>query len=808
MSFRRTMSLCTLAAICTSVPTTLAQDQPGPAEIVRQIEAEHAGSLIDLCRELDEQLVILLPGWSDHAARSALLGVPIEPERIELRERIKHLSAFITAAEPVLQAALREADDHGDEGIEAAVQLAEVLLPLARARALLLYGAAEDPALGLNDESRRAFEESIALAERTESVSAWTDVERGLIIASAAIRLNRTDRASEAIRAVRLAIREQPQLAEQVPDLLSTRAALETLLIAVARSPVEARDALPDDPDHAEDQERLRLRLVAMSAERASTLEQRDRLLIAEADRQANRALDQALASDLQIDRDRPRWIEPLLRSAALIDETTANRLGGSASSAYALLEAIRVTPADGGSAKIQEMLGSQNLSGLAVLGSILELRVGLRPAASATDVPALILAASDLHLLAPDAPVTHDAMRHIATTLRSALRSGIRGVSRDAELQSLTMDLIDAITSRHDLGRSNLDLLAMASLGTGDLDSANAILHVSEAAHRIAAALERTNATDEDASWAAASVGAALFNAVARHQVLAIFDEGLLDPEQESRCLSSLSDLASRMDGLGTQSHQSLRRTILAMDLVEQSKGGEALELLDRDQQPGDFVAPWAHEMIRTRAALQGGSSPQITTDGHRYGAALFALRDVPARFDLRGSIPSADDRWDRASAALAAGAALMTPDPAYTRLSIRCLSAALRTEERQTLGSIRASVQQAQRNYEHADDQNWAAVIDAEAALRLNDDEAAFTILRGLVQRTPVEDRGSRAYWYASMRMLEILSRQNADGSRTQAIAREIRRLKLQPSWGAHEDLAAAINEIVDTLRVPSEP
>jgi len=804
-SFRRIISLCTLAAGCTLAPSTLAQNQADPAAIVRQIEAEHSASLVDLCRELDGRLVILLPDWTDPDARWALLGVPTEAERYELRERIEQLSGFIRAAEPVLEAALRDADTESDDGIEAAVQLAEVLLPLARARALLLYGAAVDPSLGRSDESSRAFEEAISLAERTESVSAWTDAERGLIIAAASIRLNRSDRATEAVRAVRLSIREQPQLTEQIPGLAATRAALETLLIAVARTPVDARDALPDDAD---DRERLRLRLVAMSVEQATTVDQRDRLLRAEADRQANLALDQALEADLHIEREHPHWIQPLRRIAALIDQNTAERLGGTASGAYALIAANGITPADGGSGTVRSQLRSKDLSGLAVLGSILELRVGLRPAASRTDVAALAHAAWDLHTLAPDARVTHNALHQLAEILRSELRSGLDGVSRNPEIRSITMDLIDAIIARNALGRSNLDLLAMASQDSSDLSDAPAMLRAAEAVQRIAAALESTGATDDDAAWAAASIGAPLLNALARHQVLAIFDEGLLDAEQESTCLNSLTALASRMDGLGTSSHHALRSAIMAMDLLEHTRGGDALELLDQHPEPGDFVAAWADELLRTRASLQAGNSPQITTDGQRYGAALFALRDVPARFDLRGSIPSTDDRLERASAALAAGAALMTPDPAYTRLSIRCLSAALRTEDRQTLGSIRATAQQAHRNYEHADDQNWAAIIDAEAALRMSDDESAFAILRGLVQRTPVEDRGSRAYWHASMRMLEILARQNSDGTRTQAIAREIRRLKLQPSWGAHDDIAAAISSVASTLPTPDEP
>jgi hypothetical protein len=80
----------------------------------------------------------------------------------------------------------------------------------------------------------------------------------------------------------------------------------------------------------------------------------------------------------------------------------------------------------------------------------------------------------------------------------------------------------------------------------------------------------------------------------------------------------------------------------------------------------------------------------------------------------------------------------------------------------------------------------------------LRLGDDAGAFAALRRVVARTPAEDRSARSYWHASMRMLEILVRQNADGSRSEAIAREVRRLRLQPSWGTHTDLSERIERI----------
>jgi hypothetical protein len=50
--------------------------------------------------------------------------------------------------------------------------------------------------------------------------------------------------------------------------------------------------------------------------------------------------------------------------------------------------------------------------------------------------------------------------------------------------------------------------------------------------------------------------------------------------------------------------------------------------------------------------------------------------------------------------------------------------------------------------------------------------------------------------------MRMLEVLNRQNADASRTPAIAREFRRLRLQPSWRAHPDICERIDAIASQV------
>ena len=152
-------------ALGASILTPIPLHAQSPGDRVAAIQREHGDSLIDLCRALDAELLGALPAWSDGAFRWAAFGVPTDEERLRLRTAARELSDLLTAMQPVIEERLREADASNEPGIEQAVQLSTVLVPLARARALLLYGVAVDPVVGLSDESRRAFEEARRVAE-------------------------------------------------------------------------------------------------------------------------------------------------------------------------------------------------------------------------------------------------------------------------------------------------------------------------------------------------------------------------------------------------------------------------------------------------------------------------------------------------------------------------------------------------------------------------------------------------------------------------------------------------------------------
>ncbi|MCA9305613.1 MAG: hypothetical protein KDA16_03725 [Phycisphaerales bacterium] len=89
------------------------------------------------------------------------------------------------------------------------------------------------------------------------------------------------------------------------------------------------------------------------------------------------------------------------------------------------------------------------------------------------------------------------------------------------------------------------------------------------------------------------------------------------------------------------------------------------------------------------------------------------------------------------------------------------------------------------------------------AESILLTGDDAGAFAAFRYMAQLTET-DKSSRDYWHAQARLAEILVRQNADGSRTDTIARLIRRLRTEPGLDQHPDCAARLDRVAKTVGV----
>lgn len=763
-----------LTASLLSASTLLAQSPEqspvqSPAERVRAIQLQHEDSLPDLCRAFDAELLRALPPWSDPAFRWALFGVPTDTERERLRTDARNLAALLSAMQPVIDERLREADRTNQRGIEEAVQLGTVLMPLARARGLLLYAVAVDPAIGSTDESLRALEQAQRIALQAESVSAWSAAERALIIAAASLRLNQPEPAIESIRTLRDAMREDPLLTEQIAGLARTRAALETLLVATARSPVEARDSMPEDPADAQ---RLRLRLAAIAAASASTPDEHARLLSVEADRLANLALD--LARDNRFDD--PSWVEQIERCEALLNGANPTRLSQTAQATLRIAGATRSTDPDA-------TLEGRDLGPLTLLALTVQLRAINHEDTDLIAPERLAQLGLGFDRLASDTVLGESALEQIGLLLRVHLSQPVQDAS-EAERDRLR-DLTEVLAARPNASRSNLDLLGAVMQG-GPVERASTLLEIAR----------RTGAADEDARLALGNSANILLDRLVRNQINAVLDQPTISPEEEQHIIDLLARLADPYERAGGET---ARLTMMrAAALSDPQADLAALRAI----KPAPS-SNWIHEVLTTRAALLAGQPlADPVTDNTVFAAAIFASRDLPQDLDIRGTIPASDRTIPAAQSAIEAGTVLSQRSGVYTRLAILAFSAALHTDDEETLKRLAAEAEQARARVEHPADRAWLSIIGAEAAMRSDDDAKAFGTYRDLVATTPVEDRGTRAYWHASMRMLEILARQNADGSRTPAIAREIRRLKLQPSWGAHEDIRARIERLTSEL------
>lgn len=740
-----------------------------PIERVAALQREHEDSLADLCRAFDAELLHALPPWSDDGLRWALFGVPTDGERDGLRKTASDLADLLGAMQPVIDNRLREADAANEDGIEEAVQLSTVLLPLARARGLLVYGVAVEPAVGTSDESRRAFEEARRTAERAESVSAWSDAERELIIALASLRLRDTERAVEAIRSIRDAFREDRDLVETAPGTLASLRAAETLLVAIARSPIEARGSMPEDPGDAE---RLRLRLASISASQASTVDQRSRLLAAETDRLAGQALDLARAHAW----DDLSWLPPILRCEALLSNANAETLGQTAEATLLIAEASRAEDP-------RTVLRDAEVGPLTVLALALQAGQLDPDAPESIRVKHLSELGIGFDTLASDTPLGESALEWVAYLLRVCLASPDHPEIWDDATDTDIAGLVDALIARPGSSRSNLDLLAIPT-------GADAF----ERAQRLLERTTQNDLTDRDAQVALAASATRLLDLLVRSQVSSLIDEPIISREKEQHAIELLGRLADPLER--AEGDPALIATMRVAGLAEPEAAFRTLQTIELDPD-------WIVEVLTTRAALLAGESlTGPVTDNRIFGAALFAQRDLPDGADIRAAIPGSQPDFALADTAAAAGAALSHRSGIYTRLAIRSLSAALRTDDADTLRKAATAATEALARVKEPADRVWLSIIGAEAALRTGDDADAFGMFRTIVGATAPEDRSARAYWHASMRMLEILSRQNADGSRTPAIAREIRRLRLQPSWRAHPDICERIDAIASVV------
>ncbi len=237
-------------------------------------------------------------------------------------------------------------------------------------------------------------------------------------------------------------------------------------------------------------------------------------------------------------------------------------------------------------------------------------------------------------------------------------------------------------------------------------------------------------------------------------------------------------------------------------LDPAEPGAAGAWLALRGGDPEAAlDLLATAAPvsvlERLRLRALLAAGRGDEaraLAASGALDEAALAAAAEGALRETLRERhgiheafpvAPAAADAGIDVVRAARAGTPTTLDGPLAARAAMALLAA---PQERRTHDAWPAT----------APWPVWREVAQAEARLRVGDDAGAFALFRGIAERTPAETRGERAYWHASTRIVEILHRRDADGSRRPTIRREIERLRRQPSWNDHPDCTRRIEAV----------
>ena len=192
--------------------------------------------------------------------------------------------------------------------------------------------------------------------------------------------------------------------------------------------------------------------------------------------------------------------------------------------------------------------------------------------------------------------------------------------------------------------------------------------------------------------------------------------------------------------------------------------------------------------------AALQKRKQPGVTYLGVWIGRAAWA--EIGARADLLPETVRGNDDIDRLATALTIAMELTVhTEPLDRHTGIALVLAGRNAEAKALLTPVCA-----------ADPTDALARLAlADALIGLGEDAAAFPMLRTIAAEGEADRRYDRAYFRAWVRMLQVLDRQNGDGSRTEAITREVFRLRQAPEVAGFVDLRDAMDALAARYPAP---
>jgi len=788
-------------------PGALADMPSEPCELFAQSEAslETAGKMA----EQVEAWTRWLASWG--ADRAVQYAVPGEADIAMCRKAAHSIAWLGTRSMGMLSVAIEASDRAGvgnDQVILDSVHLRETVLPLRTARALVLQAA-----LTGDDAQRRTLgEQAQAMVEHVPASGPWSEIERSMVLALSWLARGETDEAVKHLAAAHTASID-PATPDAVRRVMGDEIALGGVLATLrAQGPAMARTVLEkirDTTPFASDGQRdPHLALLAAGcglrlarAEAAATADSQARLAIMEkaykgfADL-AERTDTGLPAVDVRrlvyaglgpiVPSDAPLGVLPPIVSIA---KARCLAEAHDRDGAMAILEPLLRRPSD--------ELGSTETDAMWLTAALL----------TSENTSAERRRAADLFVrLSQEFPSDAQAPQALEAAASSAFKLSEEVATASPEARERAREfLIECLrlvhTSEAEVARRNawrVELCRQLTAEPNVLDARLSLRRMDEA-RSVASSIPADSIDRANASYVVASGWCTILElATRRPEAFTAADMELTDIAdaqlETAEAARMFIEASIRMpEGQNDESLQQALRSTTAF-------AAEALLLLNRPNDglnlimalPGATPSQEANARV-ARAAVHVLAELGGMSEARQWMDRLCDISPEWARWTLA---EMSDRAWNQIEGDVLGFPADKTLDPSHDaaipvlRLveeMAHCRSLAESDMYKKRLAwalVLSGDGDQAARLFDTMM-QSGGRQIDllrglGEARIASGNDAAAFTAFREVATLLEAQPHKDRNYWHAWTRMLQILARQNADGSRTETIAREVERLK----------------------------
>jgi len=792
-------------------PAALTEIETPPPDTVAVLAAlDVQAATVESC----SRIVDAVEAWADWGERIAesrmvLVGWPDSDHRLGARVASRSVAALAAVARVAIDRAIDRADraaptggaPEQDESLLPLLHARQVTLPLRAARAADILAAAEP-----RREQRSALARAaIAMAQSAEPVSEWAESERFLVLGHAALAEGSPASALESFASARQAVSGRGVAPRLFTEVAAEAALGAALALAAARGPLTARDSLDQAlarPPFLVDGARPEPRLELLAAQTQLRLGR----LIGEALREEpprRAALDFAFACFSELLDRAPDGIDPIVwRSHVyrrLAPGVEADDPRKTLAPVALVARAVSTAPSDLASAiaDLRESLYRDPApSRVVVADASLELALLHARSESPESLEASVTGFERFVEQFPDDPRAPGALSlACAAAVRligarpgsldfylRALRRAAASQLRFPEQDAWRLALIDVLVRTAQSQPPTLEGVRAAAEAAREADLVASLMEESEPARRarVATAL----------CWSASLVALQSDPALEPPEKMSV-------RAQADSLLSAAAEAARHVDPVAhPRDHAQIQFAIAqarlslgqdpraAAESLLATLGSRAPSAPDEDPVPdaaralllgclatgqSEFAA-LAAQRLESRAAGEGARLVRLYAD--------HAWRQIePLTLGPRDWSPPAPG--DRARYEL-----LLTRIDTAVRLNPD------NSDDRIRRGWAHLSLHDAPsaaRDFDQvlSAEPGWrsARLGLAEALMLTGDDAGAFSRFRDLAAALEAAGERSADYFHCWTRMLEILQHQNRDGSRTQTIRRECRRLLLSP-------------------------